>query len=186
MSNILSKNSLVYSACPKCFDLVQLAVNKLRRRLFTMNLTEGNFTSKETGIDVRDENFENAIRSLEEAINELKKKTDGLLDGDTKLFEFFDGLRKQFEKIHKRFAELKLMVDDSKDASEKGRVEITKAEEIIEEIKKLLKGAEEKIASAGGDLFDGKENNAGDISDFAKTMRDIAKEVKLYVAYMCW
>ena len=45
------------------------------------------------------------------------------------------------------------MVGDSKNASEKGRVEITKAEVIIEEIKKLLKDAEEKIEKAGSDLL---------------------------------
>lgn len=165
-------------ACPKCFDLVQLAVNKLRERLSKMNLTRGNFTNKDTGIDVRDENFENAIRALDKAINELKQKTDGLLDGDKKLFEFFEQLRKQFEKINDRLSQLKKMVKESGEASEKGKVEITKAEEIIEEIKKLLKNAEEKIRKEGEKLFNKNNPSAGDLSDVAKEMRAIAKEAR--------
>ena len=166
------------TACPKCFDLVQLAVNKLRERLSKMNLTRGNFTNKDAGIDVRDENFENAIRALDKAINELKQKTDGLLDGDKKLFEFFDELRKQFEKINNRLAELKTMVKESEQASENGKVEITKAEEIIEEIKRLLKDAEDKIKKEGEKLFNKSGSSAADLSDIAKEMRAIAKEVK--------
>ena len=142
-----------------------------------MNLTKGNFTNEEVGIDVRDENFENAIRALDKAIDELKKKTNSLLDGDKQLFEFFDGLRKQFEKINKRFGELKSMVEQSKEASEKGEVEITRAEEIIEEIKKLLQDAEDKIAQEGAKLFNKKDTSAADLSDLAKEMRAIAKEV---------
>ncbi|XP_066935737.1 laminin subunit gamma-1-like [Clytia hemisphaerica] len=165
-------------ACPKCFDLVQLAVNKLRQRLSTMNLTKGNFTNEEVGIDVRDENFENAIRALDKAIDELKKKTNSLLDGDKQLFEFFDGLRKQFEKINERFGELKSMVEQSKEASEKGEVEVTRAEEIIEEIKKLLQDAEDKIAQESAKLFDKNDDSAVDLSDLAKEMREIAKEAR--------
>lgn len=165
-------------ACPKCFDLIQVAVNELREKLLTFNFTQGNFTDKNPGIDVRDKNFEAAIKALDKEIQELRKKTEGLLKGDQELYSFFQSLSQQFNRLFKRFDDLKNIVEKSKGASKTGQAEIQKAEEVIDLIKSLLKDAEDRLKREGFEIYKNAISSADDLSDAAKRMREIAEEAR--------
>lgn len=162
--------------------MIQEAVNKLRQKLKTFNIT-GNLT--DPTVDVKDVNFEKLIRQLQKSIGELRKLIDELLAGDKSLSEFFEKLVEQFEKLDTRIPGLQKMIEKSTGATKTGQEEITSTEEIIEIIKELLNNAEMMLKAEAEKILKAAESNRGDVSGLAKRMREIAEEVLLKQCLYC-
>ena len=154
--------------------MIQVAVDKLRYKLKTFNIT-GNLTDRT--IDVKDANFEKLIRQLQKSIDKLRKMIDELLAGDKSLSDFFEKLVERFEKLSKQIRGLQRMIEKSTGATKTGQNEITSAEETIDMITKLLEEAEMMLKAEVEKILKAAESNRGDVSGLAKRMRAIAEEV---------
>jgi len=163
-------------ACPKCFELIQVAVNRLREKLSSFNFTSEAGNNTDPGIDIKDEDFEKLLKKYEKLIMKLAEKTEKLSIGEMELREYFESLTSLFERLVTTIEELKTLMEKSEGASKTGQVEIGDAEDIIELIKALLNQGEEQLAKQGNVLFN--NSTGGDASGMAKRMKEIAEKAR--------
>ena len=177
---LTSHHSIDILGCPECFRLIQVAVNKLRIKMKSFNIT-ADFT-KAGGLRIRDKNFEAALKALTNEINDLMTKMKGLLNGDDDLFKFFASLKEQFKVLTDGYSELERMMDKSEGASKAGQNDVRKSENIIDMIKALLKLITKKLSKEGRKISEKATSGSGDVGDLSKKMREIAEEVN--ISYM--
>ena len=81
-SNYLFLTNFAFSlpGCPKCFELIQVAVNDLREKMLTFNITGGRGGAS---IKLRDAEFEKALNKLKRQIGDLQKRMQDNLKKDT-------------------------------------------------------------------------------------------------------
>jgi len=163
-------------SCPKCFELIQVAVIDLRERMKNFNIS-GDLAGAGS-LRIRDKNFENVLKALKEKINGLKKRMEDLLRKDDDLFKFFKSLTEQFKTLTDEFDDLEKMLGKSDGASKTGQVEIKKAEDTIDAIKRMLKDLEKKLEVEGQKIYKKAQSGSDDIGDVSKRMRQIAEEAR--------
>jgi len=164
-------------SCPKCFELIQVAVNDLREKMETFNITGGRGGGK--SLKLRDPDFEKVLNELKKQIGDLKKQMEGNVKKDEELFNFFTSLVKQFNAMKKNYEKLENMMSKSKDASTSGQKEISRAEGRIKEIKDLFKELQKKLKEAAQKIYEkAAQGGTGNVNDFSKKMRELAEEAR--------
>jgi len=163
-------------SCPKCFDLVKVAVDDLRFKLRSFNISAD--ISSTGGLQIRDKKFEEKLKELNQLTENLKKKMDDLLKEDNELFKFFTGLKEDLKKLEDNYGELDKMLTKSKGATKSGQNDINKTEGIIEQIKDLLRKIEKRLEEEGERIRKKAETGSSGIGDLSKRMREIAEEAR--------
>lgn len=162
-------------SCPKCFDLIQLAVSDLREKMNAFNITGGRGGPS---VKLRDAEFEKAFNKIKNEIADLEKTMTGLQQEDTALFRFLKNLEEEFKEVKEKYDDLERMLDKSDGASESGKQEVKKADTVLEQIKELLAKLKKKLEEDGKKIYDKAESGSDDVGDLSKKMRDIAEEAR--------
>lgn len=165
-----------FSACPQCFFLVQRKVHELKEKLIRLKASVGeaklpqNFT-------IRNKNFSVALVRIENEAKTLASKIKSLQMEEESLKAFFKSLMDDFDELKIKVNNLETVLTMAFNDSRMARMDIGDAENIIEQIKLLLKDSMYQLDNHGAMAYQEALKLAKDISDLAKQMKNIAAEV---------
>ena len=129
-------------------------------------------------VTFKDQNFVSALKTIQQETDRLLSKVLSLKREDLELDDYFRKLLDEFSRLKLSFRDLDVVVKTAVNRSDVARTEIKGAEDIIEEIKKLLEKARYQLDVYGGRTFKEALKLAKDISDRAKKMKKVAAEVR--------
>ena len=156
--------------------MVQRKVHELKEKLIRLKASVGeaklpqNFT-------IRSKNFSIALVKIEEETNLLANKIKSLQMEEKNLKAFFKKLMDDFEGLKRNLKKLEDVFKMAYNDSRMARIDIGDAENIIKQIKLLLKDAMYELDVHGTMAYKEALKLAKDISDLAKQMKSIAAEV---------
>ena len=155
---------------------MQRKVHELREKLIRLKASVGeaklpqNFT-------IKNKNFSIALGRIETEATHLANKVKSLQNRENDLKAFFDKLMEDFEGLKRGLGKVQMVFRMAFNESRVAEKDIGDAEDIIEEIKKLLKDARYQLTAHGEVAYKEALKLARDISDLARKMKAIAAEV---------
>ena len=159
--------------------MVQVVVTQIREILTNFNIAKGNI-SNVSQLNIRDADFESALKTLESAVESLYQNVLQSSNDDKALFEFFKLLLEKFKQFNESFSDLQAMILKSEGAATTSLIRTKEAEDIIELIKRLLSEIEYKLINEISQIT--SQNLSGNNqNDTAKILKEIAEEVLLSI-----
>ena len=162
---------------------MQRKVHELRQKLVRLKASVGeaklpqNFT-------IKNKNFSVALGRIESEANEISNKIKELQLEEKDLKTFFQKLMDDFNGLKRNLRKLEAALNMAFNSSGMAKMDIGDAEDMIEQIKKLLDGAKYDLDVNGRRAYNEARKLAKDISDLAKRMKSIAAEVSYNFFYI--
>ncbi len=150
----------------------------LREKLLRLKASLGDANLPQN-YTIKDEDFVVALKKIENETSLISEKVKSMKKSDDDLREFFDKLRLEFSRLKQGLSNLKMVYKMAFNDSKTAMMDIGDAEDIIEQIKKLLADAMYQLNNHGVVAYHEALKLARDISDLAKSMKTIAADVSL-------
>ena len=169
----------LFLACPKCYDLIRVHLEKLKKIFLSggnssRNANE-NGTKKITGWEVDEK-----VKSLIDAIINLRGQMESLLSHNEEIMKFYSSLNNKYEEIMKLYVSVRKMMVKSEGAAQNGGATVGNAVKIIFLIKEMITNIATTLKEQGLTIREVAFSKR-DSSNIATKVNALAQEVKCYI-----